>query len=430
MKIYKNPPREEWKGLCERPLMNQTRLIASVKDIVRMVMLKGDEALIDYAKKYDGASLKTVLCSPEEIKESEKDVSVVLKDNIRLAIANINKFHEAQMPKKKFIKTMPGVRCWREARPIEKVGIYVPGGSAPLFSTVLMLAVPAVMAGCKEIVLCSPPRKDGTLHPAILWAAKEAGVTHICKAGGAQAIAAMTYGTESVPAVNKILGPGNQYVTAAKMYVASMENVAIDMPAGPSEVLVVADKHADIEFIAADLLSQAEHGKDSQAILVTDNEEMTEKVRSEVIEQLDTLPRSEIAEHALIDSKIIYFEDQQTCMDFANEYAPEHLILNTENAVDLIGSVMNAGSVFVGDLSPESVGDYASGTNHTLPTAGYAKSYSGVSLDSYFKMVTFQALSAKGLRNLGPAVEHMARTEGLDAHRQAVSRRLSKIENK
>jgi len=429
MKIYQNPPREEWKGLCERPLMNQTRLIAAVKDIVRMVMLKGDKALVEYAKKYDKADLKNVLCTAEELKASEKDISVVLKDNIRLAISNIKKFHEAQMPKKRFIKTMPGVRCWREARAIEKVGIYVPGGTAPLFSTVLMLAVPAVLAGCKEIVLCSPPRKDGTLHPAILWAAKEAGVTHICKAGGAQAVAAMTYGTESVPAVNKILGPGNQYVTAAKMYVASQENVAIDMPAGPSEVLVVADEHADIEFIAADLLSQAEHGKDSQAILLTCDESMPEKVRSEVIEQLDTLPRADIAEHSLINSKIIYFEDLLTCMDFANEYAPEHLILNTENAIDLIPEVVNAGSVFVGGLTPESVGDYASGTNHTLPTAGYAKSYSGVSLDSYFKMVTFQALSAKGLKNLGSAVEHMAKTEGLDAHRQAVSRRLSKIES-
>jgi len=429
MKIYKNPPREEWDTLCKRPLMNQTRLMSSVKDIIRMVMLKGDKALIDYAKMYDKADLKNVLCTAKEIKDSEKDVSVVLKDNIRLAIANIKKFHEAQMPKKKFIKPMPGVRCWREARSIEKVGIYVPGGTAPLFSTVLMLAVPAVIAGCKEIVLCSPPRKDGTLHPAIIWSAKEAGVTHICKAGGAQAIAAMTYGTESVPAVYKILGPGNQYVTAAKLVVASTENVAIDMPAGPSEVLVIADKQADIEFIAADLLSQAEHGVDSQAILVTDDEDMPEKVRSEVIEQMDTLKRSEIAEHSLINSKIVYFDDQKTCMEFSNHYAPEHLILNTENAVELISGVKNAGSVFVGDMSPESVGDYASGTNHTLPTAGFAKSYSGVSLDSYYKMITFQALSQKGLKNIGPAVEHMARTEGLDAHRQAVSRRLSKIEN-
>ncbi len=429
MKIYSNPPREEWKTLCERPMMNQTRLISSVKDIIRMTMLKGDEALIGYAKKFDNADLKSILCTAEEIKESEKDISVVLKDNIRLAITNIKKFHEAQMPKKKFIKTMPGVRCWREARAIEKVGIYVPGGTAPLFSTVLMLAVPAVLAGCKEIVLCSPPRKDGTLHPAILWAAKEAGVTHICKAGGAQAIAAMTYGTESVPAVYKILGPGNQYVTAAKMYLASQEKVAIDMPAGPSEVLVLADEYANVEFIAADLLSQAEHGHDSQAILVTSDESMPEKVRTEVIEQMDTLSRADIAQHSLINSKIIYFKDQKTCLEFANEYASEHLILNTRNAVDLIPEVRNAGSVFVGDLTPESVGDYASGTNHTLPTAGYAKSYSGVSLDSYFKMVTFQALSAKGLKNIGPAVEHMAKTEGLDAHKQAVTRRLSTIKS-
>jgi histidinol dehydrogenase len=427
MKIYQNPTPETWKALCERPRMNQTKLMSGVKGILRYVMLKGDEALIDYTKKFDGAEIRNILCTPEEIKESEKDISVVLKDNIRLALANIKKFHEAQMPKKKFIKTMSGVRCWREARAIEKVGIYVPGGTAPLFSTVLMLAVPAVLAGCKEIVLCSPPRKDGTLHPAILWAAKEAGVTHICKVGGAQAIAAMTYGTESVPAVYKILGPGNQYVTAAKM-LATTEGVAIDMPAGPSEVLVIADKNADIEYVAADLLSQAEHGVDSQAILVTDDKDMPEKVRSEVIEQLDTLKRAEIAEKSLINSKIIYFEDQKTCMDFSNAYAPEHLILNTKNAIDLIGDVINAGSVFVGDLTPESAGDYASGTNHTLPTAGFAKNYSGVSLDSYFKMITFQSISEKGLKNIGPAIEHMAKTEGLDAHRQAVSRRLSKLE--
>ncbi|MEA2077136.1 MAG: histidinol dehydrogenase [Candidatus Marinimicrobia bacterium] len=427
MKIYMNPPREEWKALCERPRMNQGTLISAVKDILRLVMLKGDQALISFTKKFDGAELDNILCTAEELKESEKAISVVLKDNIRLAIANIKKFHEAQIPKKRFINTMPGVKCWREARAIEKVGIYVPGGTAPLFSTVLMLAIPAVLAGCKEIVLCSPPRKDGTLHPAILWAAKEVGVTHVCKVGGAQAIAAMTYGTDSVPAVYKILGPGNQYVTAAKM-LAVTENVAIDMPAGPSEILVLADKHADIEYISADILSQVEHGVDSQAILITDDEHMPEKVRSEVIEQLDTLKRTQIADKSLINSKIIYFDDQKTCMEFSNTYAPEHLIINTKNAIDLIDDVVNAGSVFVGELTPESVGDYASGTNHTLPTGGYAKNYSGVSLDSYYKMVTFQSLSAKGLKNIGPAVVHMAKTEGLDAHRQAVSRRLSKIE--
>jgi histidinol dehydrogenase len=408
--------------------MNQVKLMSEVKDITRMVMLKGDKALIDYTKRFDDAELENILCTPEELKESEKNISVVLKDNIRLAIDNIRKFHEAQQPKKKFIKTMPGVRCWREARAIEKVGIYVPGGTAPLFSTVLMLAIPAVLAGCKEIVLCSPPREDGTLHPAILWAAKEVGVTHICKVGGAQAIAAMIYGTESVPAVYKILGPGNQYVTAAKM-LAVTESVAIDMPAGPSEVLVIADEFADIEYIAADLLSQAEHGVDSQTLLVTNDEHLSEKVRSEVIEQLDLLKRAEIAERALMNSKIIVLDDLKSCMDFSNTYAPEHLIINTKNAIDMIPDVINAGSVFIGDLTPESVGDYASGTNHTLPTTGFARNYSGVSLDSYYKMITFQSLSAKGLKNIGPAVEHMAKTEGLDAHRQAVSRRLFKIEN-
>jgi len=428
MKIYTNPSPETWKGLCKRPQMNQVKLMSEVKDITRMVMLKGDRALLDFTKRFDGAELNNILCTPEELKESEKNVSVVLKDNIRLAIDNIKKFHEAQLPKKKFIKTMPGVRCWREVRAIEKVGIYVPGGTAPLFSTVLMLAIPAVLAGCKEIVLCSPPREDGTLHPAILWAAKESGVTHVCKVGGAQAIAAMTYGTESVPAVYKILGPGNQYVTAAKI-LAVTESVAIDMPAGPSEVLVIADEYADIEYIAADLLSQAEHGVDSQVLLVTNNEHLAERVRSEVIEQLDVLKRAEIAEKALMNSKIIVLEDLKSCMDFSNTYAPEHLIINTKNAIDMIPDVINAGSVFIGDLSPESVGDYASGTNHTLPTAGFARNYSGVSLDSYYKMITFQSLSAKGLKNIGPAVEHMAKTEGLDAHRQAVSRRLFKIEN-
>jgi len=428
MKIYKNPSPETWKSLCKRPQLNQVKLISEVKDITRMVMLKGDKALIDFTKKFDGAELDNILCTPEEIKESEKNVSVVLKDNIRLAIDNIKKFHEAQQPKKKIIRTMPGVTCWREARAIEKVGIYIPGGTAPLFSTVLMLAIPAVLAGCKEIVLCSPPREDGTLHPAILWAAKESGVTHVCKVGGAQAIAAMTYGTESVPAVYKILGPGNQYVTAAKI-LAVTESVAIDMPAGPSEVLVIADEYADIEYIAADLLSQAEHGVDSQALLVTNNEHLAEKVRSEVIEQLDVLKRSEIAEKALMNSKIIVLDDLKSCMDFSNVYAPEHLIINTKNAIDMIPEVINAGSVFIGDMSPESVGDYASGTNHTLPTAGFARNYSGVSLDSYYKMITFQSLTAKGLKNIGPAVEHMAKTEGLDAHRLAVSRRLFKIKN-
>ncbi len=428
MKIYKNPSPETWKALCKRPQMNQVKLTSEVKDILRIVMLKGDKALIDYTKRFDGAELANILCTPEELKESEKNISVVLKDNIRLAIDNIRKFHEAQQPKKKFIKTMPGVRCWREARAIEKVGIYVPGGTAPLFSTVLMLAIPAVLAGCKEIVMCSPPREDGTLHPAILWAAKEVGVTHVCKIGGAQAIAAMIYGTESVPAVYKILGPGNQYVTAAKM-LAVTESVAIDMPAGPSEVLVIADEFADIEYIAADLLSQAEHGVDSQTLLVTNDEHLSERVRSEVIEQLDLLKRAEIAEKALMNSKIIVLDDLKSCMDFSNTYAPEHLIINTKNAIDMIPDVINAGSVFIGDLTPESVGDYASGTNHTLPTTGFARNYSGVSLDSYYKMVTFQSLSAKGLKNIGPAVEHMAKTEGLDAHRQAVSRRLFKIEN-
>jgi histidinol dehydrogenase len=428
MKRYEFPRKEIWQDLCERPQLKRKDLFDSVRLILSDVEQNGDLALRKYTKKFDSVDLETILCTDKEIKESEKSVSIVLKDDIRLAIANIKKFHEAQIPKKKFIKTMSGVRCWREARAIEKVGIYVPGGTAPLFSTVLMLAVPAKIAGCKEIVLCSPPQENGSLHPAILWAAKEAGVTHICKVGGAQAIAALTYGTESVPAVYKILGPGNQYVTAAKMLAAS-ERVAIDMPAGPSEVLVIADQDANIEFIASDLLSQAEHGSDSQVLLVTNDITMPQKIEDEIAIQLETLKRSDIAKLALVNSKILVFDDLETCMDFSNTYAPEHLILHANNAIDLIPGVLNAGSVFVGEYSPESAGDYASGTNHTLPTAGFAKNYSGVSLDSYYKMITFQSLSPKGLKNIGPAIEHMAATEGLDAHKQAVTRRLNKINN-
>ena len=426
MDILKYPSKETWQEICIRPQMNPRELKETVAAVMNKVHKTGDKALKEYTEKFDGVALDAILCTAEEIEASANDVSLVLKDDIRLAINNIKKFHESQVLKKKFVKTMPGVRCWREARPIEKVGLYVPGGTAPLFSSVLMLAIPAMIAGCKEIVLCSPPQKDGTLHPAILWAAKAAGVTHICKVGGAQAIAAMAFGTESVPAVYKILGPGNQYVTEAKMQAVS-ENVAIDMPAGPSEVLVIADKFADPEFVAADLLSQAEHGVDSQAILVTNAVELCSKLIEEINKQVETLDRADIAKASLKSSKIILLKSMDECLELSNEYAPEHLIINTVNAIDLLPQVINAGSVFVGSLTPESAGDYASGTNHTLPTAAFAKNYSGVSLDSYTKKITFQSISEKGLKNIGPSIEHMAATEGLDAHKMAVTRRLKKI---
>lgn len=426
MKLYKYPNQDLWKEISQRPQMDPGDLINSVKEIMNKVRKNGDEALKAYTKKFDKVDLKEILCSEEEILNSSNEVSDSLKNDIRLAIVNIRKFHESQMHVPEIIKTMPGVECWREARAIEKVGLYVPGGTAPLFSSVLMLAIPAQIAGCKEIVLCSPPQKDGSLHPAILWAAKETGVTHICKVGGAQAIAAMCFGTESVPSVYKILGPGNQYVTAAKMQ-AVFENVAIDMPAGPSEVLIIADSSADIEFVAADLLSQAEHGVDSQAILVTNDENLAEKISEEVKKQLKVLDRADIAKESLKNSNIVLMKDLNACMKFSNEYAPEHLIINTRDPEELIPYVVNAGSVFAGALTPESAGDYASGTNHTLPTAAFAKNYSGVSLDSYLKMITFQSITEKGLNNIGPAIENMAATEGLDAHKMAVTRRLNKI---
>ncbi|MFA6617848.1 MAG: histidinol dehydrogenase [Candidatus Neomarinimicrobiota bacterium] len=426
MKYYKYPNQELWNEISQRPQMDAKELMNSVEKIMKDVRDKGDKALKAYTKKFDKVEVNEILCSEEELENAENEISDTLKNDIRLAISNIRKFHGSQMPVAEIVTTMPGVYCWREARAIEKVGLYVPGGTAPLFSSVLMLAIPAQIAGCKEIVLCSPPQKDGKLHPAILWAAKETGVTHICKVGGAQAIAAMTYGTESVPAVYKILGPGNQYVTAAKMQ-ATLENTAIDMPAGPSEVLIIADSSADIEFLAADLLSQAEHGIDSQAVLVTDDKNLAEKISEEVEKQLKVLSRADIAKESLKNSKIVLMKDLNTCVKFSNDYAPEHLIINTRNSEEIIPFVVNAGSVFVGPFTPESAGDYASGTNHTLPTAAFAKNYSGVSLDSYLKMITFQSISEKGLDNIGPAVENMAEAEGLDAHKMAVTRRLNKI---
>ena len=384
--------------------------------------------MLDYEEKFDKVVLASLAVSEEEQQEAENLVSEDLKAAIRLAKQNIETFHAAQRFEGKKVQTQPGVTCWQKAVAIEKVGLYIPGGTAPLFSTVLMLAVPARIAGCKEIVLCTPPGRDGKVHPAVLFAAKVAGVNRIFKAGGIQAIAAMAYGTESVPKVYKIFGPGNQYVTAAKQLV-SLRDVAIDMPAGPSEVEVLADETANPIFVAADLLSQAEHGVDSQAILITTSVELQQAVKVEVERQLALLPRKEIAEKSLANSKLIVVDSMTEAIELTNAYAPEHLIIETEDYLSVAERIVNAGSVFLGSLTPESAGDYASGTNHTLPTNGYAKAYSGVSLDSFIRKITFQEIKPEGLNIIGPAIELMAANEQLDAHKNAVSVRLGQLEN-
>ncbi|WP_347394752.1 histidinol dehydrogenase, partial [Parabacteroides leei] len=397
-----------------------------VRTVLNEVRNEGDVAVKRYEEKFDKVKLSALQVSEAEMQEAYGLVSDDLKQAIRTAKDNIEKFHASQRFSGQKIETTPGVTCWQKAVAIEKVGLYIPGGTAPLFSTVLMLAVPAHIAGCKEIVLCTPPDKEGKVHPAILFAAKTAGVSKIFKAGGIQAIAAMAYGTESVPKVYKIFGPGNQYVTAAKQLV-SLKDVAIDMPAGPSEVEVIADKTANPDFIAADFLSQAEHGADSQAILVTSSEEIVVPVIEAIQEQLSKLSRKEITEKALDHSRIIVLKDEQEVIDFTNMYAPEHLIIQTANYTHIAGQVENAGSVFMGPYTPESAGDYASGTNHTLPTNGYAKAYSGVNLDSFIKKITFQEITAEGIKNLGETIQIMAGNEQLDAHRNAVTIRLNTI---
>ncbi len=387
---------------------------------------EGDRAVLEYEEKFDKVALTALAVTEEEQAEAETLVGEELKKAIRLAKQNIETFHAAQRFEGKRVETQPGVTCWQKAVAIEKVGLYIPGGTAPLFSTVLMLAVPAKIAGCKEIVLCTPPGKDGKVHPAVLFAAKVAGVNRIFKAGGVQAIAAMAYGTESVPKVYKIFGPGNQYVTAAKQLV-SLRDVAIDMPAGPSEVEVLADETANPSFVAADLLSQAEHGVDSQAILITTSRALQQAVKKEVERQLALLPRKEIAEKSLANSKLIVVRDMDEAIELTNSYAPEHLIIETADYMSVAERVINAGSVFLGSLTPESAGDYASGTNHTLPTNGYAKAYSGVSLDSFIRKITFQEIKPEGIRTIGPAIEEMAANEHLDAHKNAVTVRLDKL---
>ncbi len=426
MEIIKYPNPDEWNKLIKRPALDVSSLFGTVQKVLDEVRTQGDEAVKKYGEQFDKVKISDLLVSETEINEAEILVDAELKEAILIAKNNIEKFHEVQKFNGKRIETTIGVTCWQKAVAIEKVGLYIPGGSAPLFSTVLMLAIPAKIAGCKEIVLCSPPNKEGKLHPAILYAAKIAGVSIIAKVGGIQAIAAMAYGTESVPKVYKIFGPGNQYVTAAKQLV-SLKEVAIDMPAGPSEVEVIADKNANPEFIAADFLSQAEHGPDSQAILVTTSEEIVEPVVKAVQEQLEKLPRKEITEKALLHSRIIVLKDDAEVIRFTNQYAPEHLIIQTNNYDFIADQITNAGSVFMGAYTPESAGDYASGTNHTLPTNGYARSYSGVNLDSFIKKITFQEITKEGIRNLGNTIEVMAAGEQLDAHRNAVTIRLSNL---
>jgi histidinol dehydrogenase len=428
MKFILEPDYTEFESLAKRPELELSQLENSVRDIFNEVKSSGDLALKNYALKFDQAEISDLIVTTKELEEAEQFISNELKAAIETAYANIYKFHAAQQTAIEKIETMPGVTCWRKSVGIEKVGIYIPGGTAPLFSTVLMLAVPAQIAGCKEITLCSPPNKQGKIHPAILFTAKRCGITKIAKCGGAQAIAGLTFGTESINKVYKIFGPGNQYVTMAKT-LATRFGVAIDMPAGPSEVLVYADESCRAEFVAADLLSQAEHGNDSQVILITKNEAIATQIITETQQQLGELSRMQFASNALQNSKAIVIASQEKAIDFINLYAPEHLILACEQAKIIADKIINSGSVFIGNYTPESAGDYASGTNHTLPTNGYAKNYSGVSLDSFVKKITFQEITPDGLKNIGEAIEAMAEAEQLTAHKNAVTIRLNSLKS-
>ncbi|ARN79419.1 histidinol dehydrogenase [Nonlabens spongiae] len=428
MKIIKYPNQSEQQTLLSRPTQEKQNVDNAVQSIIEQVKEKGDDALYAFAKAYDQAQLSSLKVSREEIATAENLVSDELKTAIKTAYNNIYKFHKACYTREyPVIETMPGITCWRKSLPIQKVGLYIPGGSAPLFSTVLMLAIPAQIAGNERVVLCSPTDASGAINPVVLYTANLCGVTKIYKAGGAGAVAAMTYGTDSIPAVDKIFGPGNAFVTRAKE-LAQQAGVAIDMPAGPSEVLVIADKNANPEYVAADLLAQAEHGPDSQVILLTDSLKLTEKVNEEVISQLSTLSRKRTANQALENSKAIVLNNLEDCVRWSDAYAPEHLIINTDNADELASKIKIAGSIFIGPYTCESLGDYASGTNHTLPTYGYARNYSGVSVDSFVNKVTYQKATRQGIQNLGPAVELMAQAEGLDAHKNAVSVRIKNVE--
>lgn len=426
MNVYEYPTHQELDSLLSRPAHDASHLTATVSAVLEDVRLHGDQAVIKYEKQFDHAELTGLAVTEAEMEEAERLVPEDLKQAIIQAHGNIETFHASQKFHAPHVQVTEGVECWQQAIPIQRVGLYIPGGTAPLFSTVLMLATPARLAGCPQIVLCTPPSQEGKVNPAVLYAARVAGVSSVFKAGGVQAIGAMAYGTESIPQVYKIFGPGNQFVTCAKQQV-SMQGVAIDMPAGPSEVAVLADETSRPDFVAADLLSQAEHGADSQVILITTSRTLMTSVQQEVDRQLQLLPRRELAQKSLQYSKLILVKDDQEMMYVANRYAPEHLIIETANYMELSAQVVNAGSVFLGSLTPESAGDYASGTNHTLPTAGWARAYSGVNMDSYIRKVTFQHITPEGVRRIGPAVEKMAAGEGLDAHRNAMTLRLKEV---
>ena len=426
-KIY-NPKPATWSAILERPTKTVNDIEATVKEIFNEVQKKGDSAVAKYTSLFDGVIISKIEVSKAEIEAAIATISPELKKAIQLAKSNIKKFHTAQKTDRVAVETIEGVNCWQEKRPIQKIGLYIPGGTAPLFSTVLMLAVPAKIAGCNEVVLCSPPDKNGNINPAILYAANLCGVTKILKVGGIQAIAGLTFGTETIPKVYKVFGPGNQFVTVAKQ-LATQFGVAIDMPAGPSELLVVADDTAVPAFVASDLLSQAEHGTDSQVILVSTSKKIIDEVEKEIQIQLEVLPRKKIAEKAIANSKLIFVENDTIALDLINEYGPEHFIICTASDDFYIDGIYNAGSIFIGNYTPESAGDFASGTNHTLPTNGYAKNYSGVNLDSFTKAMTFQKISKKGMQNIGKAIQIMAEAEGLQAHKNAVTLRLKAIEN-
>ena len=426
MKKFFNPTKAEWPEILKRPTQTVEDIEETVNQVFAEVKSKGDVAVSKYTELFDGINLANTQVTEKEISAAANEVSEELKEAIKLAKSNIENFHTAQKTDRIEIETTNGVKCWQEKRAIQKVGLYIPGGSAPLFSTILMLAAPANIAGCKEIVLCTPPDKNGNVHPAILYTAELCGVTKIYKVGGIQAIAAMTFGTESIPKVYKIFGPGNQFVTVAKQ-LATRHNVAIDMPAGPSELLVVADDSSNAAFVASDLLSQAEHGADSQVILVSTSKDLIEKVEKEIESQLEVLPRKSIAEKAIAHSRLIFVEKKEDALELIDEYGPEHFIICADDEAFFTEGIQNAGSVFIGNYTPESAGDYASGTNHTLPTNGYAKQYSGVNLDSFMKSMTFQKITEEGIKEIGPAIELMAQAEGLEAHKNAVTLRLKEL---
>lgn len=428
MKTILLPARDSWKDICRRPLMEKAGLEKVVGEIISEVRKGSDRALVELTMKFDGYKPENMRVSASEIAEAYKAVPDPLKQAIKTARTNIERFHSAQIIREEAVETTAGVTCWRKSIPIEKVGLYIPGGSAPLFSTLLMLGIPAKLAGCEQIIVCTPPGTNGKISPEILYTADLLGITDIFKVGGAQAVAALAYGTDTIPSVYKIFGPGNQYVTKAKELV-QQDGIAIDMPAGPSEVLIIADSDADAETVAADLISQAEHGKDSQVILLTDSRSLAEKVKGELEKQAESLPRKDIIKGSLDHCRLVVLPSTDDCISFSNTYAPEHLIINTANASDLEEKVKNAGSVFIGKYSCESAGDYASGTNHTLPTNGFARNYSGVSVDSYMKKITFQSITAAGIKNLGPSIELMATSELLQGHKNAVSIRLKNLGN-